>query len=316
MNEQPNAIQPAQNAELVEHQALFDRLVDGMAYMVAPSTLRVYRHTFSQWRSWCSQQDLDPLALWPANVGAFLTSTPTSKGTRQHQLSALRKLAQALYLATGDPVAERMTEALRLVKPPANNASENPRPKRALTPAMADRILRVWDGDQPMQRRNAALLSLLALTGLRRSEAAALRWSDIDLENRVVSVRHGKGDKAREVAIVGDHAIEALLAWLEHQDEGRAFVFCSVGKGGQLGADQPITGTDVYRVVKATEAKSGVAFRPHDLRRTFITEALTTGTPLADVQAQAGHAQASTTLLYAQPVNAKERLSRMRLRYG
>lgn len=69
-------------------------------------------------------------------------------------------------------------------------------------------------------------------------------------------------------------------------------------------------------MVKATEARSGVAFRPRDLRRTFITEALTTGTPLADVQAQAGHSQASTTLLYAQPVNAKERLPRMWLRYG
>ena len=245
MNEGVFSIQLASNADLPEAQALFDRLVDGMAYMVAPSTLRVYRHTFNQWRSWCAAQDLDPLALWPANVGTFLTSAPTSKGTRQHQLSALRKLAQALYLATGDPVAERMTDALKLVKPPVENVSENPRPKRALTPAMADRILRVWDGEQPIQRRNAALIALLALTGLRRSEAAALRWSDIDLENRVVLVRHGKGDKAREVAIVGDYAIEALLAWLESQGADREFVFCSVGKGGQLGPDRPITGTDV-----------------------------------------------------------------------
>ena len=132
----------------------------------------------------------------------------------------------------------------------------------------------------------------------------------------MVSVRHGKGDKAREVAIVGEYAVEALLVWTACQGGGREFVFCNVGKGRQVGADKPIIGTDVYRVVKATEAKSGVTFRPHDLRRTFITEALTTGTPLADIQAQAGHAQASTTLLYAHPVNAKERLSRMRLRYG
>ena len=316
MSDSESAIQPVPDADLVEQQALFDRLVDSMAYMVALSTLRVYRYTFSQWRSWCSEHTLDPLALWPANVGAFLVSSPTSKGTRQHQLSALRKLAQALFLATGDPTAERMTAALKLVKPPTENASENHRPKRALTPAMADKVLRVWQGDKTIQHRNASLIALLALTGLRRSEAAALRWPDVDLENRVVSVRHGKGDKAREVAIVGDYAIEALVAWFECQGGGREFVFCSVGKGGQLGADQPITGTDVYRVVMATEAKSGVAFRPHDLRRTFITEALATGTPLADVQAQAGHAQASTTLLYAQPVNAKERLSRMRLRYG
>lgn len=209
-----------------------------------------------------------------------------------------------------------MAAALKLVKPPAENASESHRPKRALTPAMADKILCVWQGDRPIHHRNNALIALLALTGLRRSEAAALRWSDIDFENRVVSVRHGKGDKAREVAVVGDYVLDALRAWLECQGRERDYVFCSVGKGGQPGADRPITGTDVYRVVKATEEKSGVAFRPHDLRRTFITEALTTGTPLADVQAQAGHAQASTTLLYAQPVNAKERLSRMRVRYG
>lgn len=110
--------------------------------------------------------------------------------------------------------------------------------------------------------------------------------------------------------------ILALQAWPGNQVEGHEFVFCSVGKGGLIGAGKLITGTDVYRVVKATEEKSGVAFRLHDLCRTFITEALTTGTPLADVQAQAGHSQASTTLLYAQPMNAKERLARMRLRYG
>ncbi len=128
-----------------------------------------------------------------------------------------------------------MTAALKLVKPPTENALESHRPKRALTPAMADKVLRVWQGDKPIQQRNAALIGLLALTGLRRSEAAALRWPDIDLENRVVSVRHGKGDQAREVAIVGDYAVEALLAWFECQGRGREFVFCSVGKGGKSG---------------------------------------------------------------------------------
>ena len=129
---------------------------------------------------------------------------------------------------------------------------------------MADKDRWVSDGVQPVQRRNAALIALLAITGLRRSEAAAPGWFDIDLENRVVSVWHGKGDKAREVAIVGDNAVEALLAWLERQGADRELVFCSVGQGGQLGAVRPITGTDVYRVVKATESRSGVAFRPHD----------------------------------------------------
>jgi len=41
------------------------------------------------------------------------------------------------------------------------------------------------------------------------------------------------------------------------------------------------------------------------LRRTLITELLATGSPLADVQAQAGHVQGSTTLRYTGAVDAR-----------
>ena len=60
----------------------------------------------------------------------------------------------------------------------------------------------------------------------------------------------------------------------------------------------------------------GVAFKPHDLRRTFITEALATGTPLATVQAAAGHARSETTLHYAQAVDARHARRELKLRYG
>jgi integrase len=59
-----------------------------------------------------------------------------------------------------------------------------------------------------------------------------------------------------------------------------------------------------------------MAFKPHDLRRTFITEALATGTPLATVQAAVGHARGETTLSYAQAVNARQARRELRLRYG
>jgi integrase len=59
-----------------------------------------------------------------------------------------------------------------------------------------------------------------------------------------------------------------------------------------------------------------VEWKPHDGRRTFITEALETGTPLATVQAAAGHAQGATTLRYAQAVDARKARKELRLRYG
>jgi len=67
---------------------------------------------------------------------------------------------------------------------------------------------------------------------------------------------------------------------------------------------------------KTSNQISGIAFSPHDVRRTFITEALATGAPLADVQAQVGHKNESTTLRYANSVDARQRRDRLRLRYG
>ena len=118
-----------------------------------------------------------------------------------------------------------------------------------------------------------------------------------------------------------EFALDALQAWQMCQDAGRDFVFCAVHKGDRLGADKPIDGTDVYRVAKATETLSGIAFKPHDLRRTFITacrqaHALATGASLATVQVAARHARGATTLRYAQAVDARRARRELKLRYG
>jgi integrase len=231
-------------------------------------------------------------------------------------LSALRKLAQMFYILTPTEETRRIIEALKLIKVPSGGDSGQERSRRALAPSQADKVLRVWHEGTKTHRRNNALIAVLALGALRRSEAAALRWQDVDFENGVLTVRHGKGDKAREVPLAGDFAVEALRAWQMAQGAGREFVFCPMRKGDHLGTDRPISGTDVYRIVKATEARSGVEFRPHDLRRTFITEALATGTPLATVQAAAGHARGETTLRYAQAVDARRARKELKLRYG
>lgn len=42
--------------------------------------------------------------------------------------------------------------------------------------------------------RNCTMIRILVYTGLRRSELVALRWSDVDAEAGIVTVRHGKGD--------------------------------------------------------------------------------------------------------------------------
>ena len=61
-----------------------------------------------------------------------------------------------------------------------------------------------------------------------------------------------------------------------------------------------------------TARKAGIGrVAPHDLRRTHITEGLNTGATVADMQAQAGHVNAATTLRYAQAHEAQERRRRI-----
>jgi len=297
-----------------------------LAGLPSVNSQRVYGQTYRAWASWAADNGLGALDLLPGNVALFLTAAPTSKATRQRQLSALRRLAQkahTLALLT-DPEVARKFEALRAlladVKAPAPVEPVEARDGVALAARDANKLLRVWAAlDRAptlADMRNRALVALLLATGLRRSEAAGLRWAQVDFDNGVIVGLVGKGDKRRDVAIVGDFALEALADWQLAQPGGYAHVFTPLERGNRPGADRPLSGTDIYRIMQATATAAGVAFKPHDLRRTFITEALANGTPVQQVQAQAGHARGDTTLSYARAIDARRARKTIKLGYG
>jgi len=295
----------------------FEMVMSATLKTVGESSQRVYHQTYRLWCDWCESAGIDPLTLTFGNVATFLESQSVSKSTRQRQLSALRKLAEMLaILDYANPARDAMYKSLKKLKVRHMGDSGIQRSRHALTPAQADKAIRVWSGSRRIDKRNRALIAVLFMTGMRRSEAIALQWSDVDFENGLLHIRHGKGDKERHAAMAGDYALNALQAWRDVMDSERRYVFCSMGKGDKLGADKPTDAQTVYRVVKATEKKSKVVFSPHTVRRTFITEALNNGTPLAEVKAQVGHEQESTTLRYARPVDARLRRDKIRLRYG
>ena len=294
----------------------FDTLTAFTLKQVANSSARIYAQTFRAWALWCADHDVDPVDVKPAAALAFITEQDTSKSTRQRQLTALRQLARMAFILTGDEQDRRILEALKMVKIGTDQTSGSTRTKKALSPAEADRVLRVWTGDNLLSIRNHAILAILALTGLRRAECAALQWGDIDFTNGVIHIRHGKGDKERSAPIIGDHALDALRRWQMAQPSDRVYVFCALYKGNKLRGDKPITGNDIYKVLQATASAAGVDFHPHDLRRTFITDALTAGTPIHVLQAAVGHSNPATTLRYAQAVSAREARKTIRLRYG
>jgi site-specific recombinase XerD len=139
--------------------------------------------------------------------------------------------------------------------------------------------------------RGHALVSLLALNGLRVSEALGADIDALGLErgHRTLTVTR-KGGKvvtmplAPRVARVLDLAIGERL-------EGPILVD---GAGERL--DRHAAGRIVRRIVR----QAGITKRvgPHTLRHAFITAALDAGVPLRDVQEAASHADPRTTMRY------------------
>jgi integrase len=293
----------------------------GGSGMVAASSARVYRDTFKRWAKWAADNGLDPLSLNYSTVAAYMADRETSKASRQRELSALRTLAKLLAVVDyANPARKAALESLKLLKlrAAAEGVSQE-RQRRALGPAEADRMLRVWAADPtPSGKRNRAIIATFLLTGLRRAELAALQWASIDFHNGTIAVRHGKGDKPRDVAIYGAEALEALKAWQLAQPTGYKAVFVNLRKGDHFTGDKPMTTTSLYRIVTATAKAARVGHvKPHDLRRTLATELLSTGEAVHNVQAQLGHSDSSTTLNnYAVEADARERRKAGKLRYG
>ncbi len=156
---------------------------------------------------------------------------------------------------------------------------------------------------------------------------AARSWSpcagrtDINFEDMTITVRHGKGNKERVVAIVdaSEGTVRALQSLRNAQGGNYAYVLPSMTRRrtATWASDIPTVDQTIMRVVSRTAKLVGLEDpAPHDLRRTHITEELNTGATVADIQAQAGHVNAATTLRNAQASHAQARREKIRLPFA
>jgi len=162
---------------------------------------------------------------------------------------------------------------------------------------ITDTAVRAGEAREPwILARDAAVLALLYGSGLRISEALALKRNDIPAPGRgdVITVT-GKGNKARMVPVLAQVvrlAAEYLaLCPYDLPAEGPLFVGA---RGGPLSP----------RIVQLAMARLRGALglpetaTPHALRHSFATHLLARGGDLRAIQELLGHASLSTTQLY------------------
>lgn len=168
---------------------------------------------------------------------------------------------------------------------------------RALTPGELRALFAVCADGSPAGVRDAALLATLYGGGLRRAEVVSLDMSDYLPETGALTVRHGKGDKARIVYLTGG-AQGAMAAWLPVRGTDPGALFLPINKGRRVTVRR-MTDQAVLAMLQRRAAKAGVShFSPHDLRRTFISDLLDAGADIATVQKLAGHSSVATTGRY------------------
>lgn len=150
---------------------------------------------------------------------------------------------------------------------------------------------------RPLGVRDTALLAVAYGVGLRRSEIVDLDVSDYDPVTGALTVRAGKGNKARIGYAQGGAQI-AVENWLALRGLEDGPLFRPLYKDGKA-APRRLNSQAVMDVLLRRAREAGLnAVSPHDFRRTFISDLLDAGADIVTVQKMAGHANVTTTARY------------------
>jgi integrase/recombinase XerD len=149
------------------------------------------------------------------------------------------------------------------------------------------------------QRRDALLdraaFYLMWHGGLRISEVEELRLEDLDLPQRKLMVRQGKGRQDRAIYLT-DTAVRAVRDYLSVRGQGE-------GDHVFLYRHLPVC-KDLLRCrIKASGERVGVKVTPHQLRHTCATQLLNAGCKITSIQQLLGHRRIDSTLIYARVHN-------------
>jgi len=143
----------------------------------------------------------------------------------------------------------------------------------------------------PRRPKTRAILMTLYATGLRRSEVAHLRVSDIDSARMTIFVQ-GKGKKDR-VVMLSPILLDTLR---QYWRLAKPKYWLFPGRR----PDQPISENDVFAVFHNAVRRAGITkhVSPHSLRHSFATHLLEAGVDLRTIQLLLGHRSLKTTARY------------------
>lgn len=262
-----------------------------------PHTQKAYMAAVKRFLAWCEGQGLELLTITPGLVGQYLVGLGGSAAKRNLHLAALRGFFDQLvqrHVVILNPAA-----SVRGVK---DTVMEGKTPE--ITIDQARMLLASIDTGNVVGLRDRAILATLAYTACRGGAVGKLRLQDFQSDGSQYVLRfHEKGGKSREIPV--RHDLEGFIrAYLDAAGIGGDAKDSPLFRAGN-GRTKRLTGNGlsskvICELVKRRLKDAGLPSRlsPHSFRVTAITDLLTQGVPLEDVQYLAGHAEPRTTGLY------------------
>jgi len=286
----------------------------------SPHTVRAYESDISQFLTFVASDreiqvsKLSPADLNPTTVRAYLAELGRRGDARSSMARKLSGLRTFLRYLRREGILDEDPAALAV----------SPRREQTLPAHLSEdemtRLVETPSGDDPLGRRDRAILELFYASGLRLSELVGIDVEDVNLRGRLVRVL-GKGAKERIVPF--NHAAEnALREWLKDRSELGTKHEEQRTKNGEQRTTSRRLRTDplfvnyrgtrlsarsVHRLVRRYVSQCSTRFgiSPHALRHSFATHLLQRGADLRAIQELLGHARLSTTQRYTH-VNAAQ----------
>lgn len=253
-------------------------------------TIKNYRRDIEQLISFCTEKAINHWREVGHNhIRSHIASRHRqgiSGKSLQRELSAIRSFYK--YLLKKRLVATNPAQQIKA-----------PKQARKLPKTLdVDQITGLMEAgtDSILELRDLAMFELFYSSGLRLSELADLNLTDLDLPDKSLVVRSGKGGKSR-ILPIGGKAVYALEKWLQQRTQtariSEPAVFTST-RGSRLSQ------RSIQLRLSRWCQKKGIAehIHPHMLRHSFASHLLESSRDLRAVQELLGHSNISTTQIY------------------
>ncbi len=244
----------------------------------AKETIRIYTSSVTMFLAWCDRGG-HPAALTKPLVHGFiadlLESGAAGTSARVRQVS-LRRFS-AWLASEGEIDDDRL---LGLPPPRIDVKVTDP-----LTDDELKRLFKACQGKDFLDRRDEAVLRLMAETGMRAGEVCALHTADVDLPRALVTITRGKGGRGRIVPISPQTAatLDRYLRLRRRHARADSAALWLGDRGMTYGY------TALRRSLAGRANAAGIdRFHPHLLRHTAATRWLAAGGSEGGLMAVAG----------------------------